>query len=63
MEYICDDCCEQSPVWTWETVGRGWKFLCAECYEYATPILQSFCVPFVAGQYYPTFDYDTRTIR
>jgi len=62
MKHICNGCDEHPPVWAWETAGRGWKFLCEGCYEWSTPILQMYCEPFDAARYYPTYNYDTRTV-
>lgn len=58
----CDYCEDGSPVtWTYETAGRGWKFLCESCYHDA-PGIQAWAEPFEAGRHYPRFNYDTRTI-
>ncbi len=63
MNYLCDDCCEAQPAQAFKTVGRGWKFLCVECFEYASPLLRSYCEPFQPGRHYPTYDYDARTLK
>lgn len=62
MKHVCNGCDEQPPTWAWETEGRGWKFLCEGCYKWSSPLIQSYCEPFAADRYYPTFNYNTRTI-
>ncbi len=63
-EHNCTYCESTDLAWTWETVARGWRFMCNSCfYNEATVILRSLCVLYVATTYYPTFDYDTRTIK
>lgn len=62
MEHTCDYCDEGHPVtWAYETVARGWKFLCQSCYDW-TPGIQPWAEPFVSTRYYPTFNYDTRVV-
>lgn len=62
MEHKCDYCDEARPVeWTYNTVARGWKFLCEPCYD-SLPGIQVWAEIYNPLRYYPTFDYDTRTI-
>lgn len=63
MDHICNYCDEQKAAYAWETAGRGWKFLCEECHEDASPIIQSYCEVYIPSRYYPTYNYKTRTIE
>lgn len=63
MSYTCNMCDDQPPVKTWETEGRGWKFLCGDCFDWSSPIIQAASQDYESGRYYPTYDYSTRTVR
>jgi hypothetical protein len=38
------DCnlCGMPASYAYETESRGWSFRCTQCYEFSTPLLQSF---------------------
>ena len=61
--HLCGYCEDRDAEYTYETEGRGWKFLCERCYDECTPLLQGFCVIYVPTRYYPTFNYTTRVVE
>lgn len=49
-------------TYAWETAGRGWKFVCDDCYTWSSELLKCFMEPIKRNQFYPQYDYVTRTL-